>query len=80
MRPSMRAASRSGGRGGDGEGTPGLLPPAPGAGDAGAYDFTAAQAAARVEGVARVLHADAPGLDHALAETLAAQAANAVPS
>jgi electron transfer flavoprotein alpha subunit len=33
----------------------------------------AAQAAARIAGVAKVLHADAPGLNHGLAETVAAQ-------
>src|SRR5512139_3424879 len=33
----------------------------------------AAQAAARIEGVAKVLHADAEGLAHGLAENLAAQ-------
>ena len=37
--------------------------------DAGA----AAQAAARISGVAKVLHADAPQLDHGLAENVAAQ-------
>jgi electron transfer flavoprotein alpha subunit len=40
---------------------------------AGAGASAAAQAAAQIAGVAKVLHADAPGLDHALAETLAAQ-------
>ncbi len=40
---------------------------------AGAGASGAAQAAAQIAGVAKVLHADAPGLDHALAETLAAQ-------
>jgi electron transfer flavoprotein alpha subunit len=33
----------------------------------------AAQAAGRIAGVAKVLHADAPGLDHGLAENVAAQ-------
>jgi electron transfer flavoprotein alpha subunit len=40
---------------------------------AGAGASAAAQAAAQIAGVTRVLHADAPGLNHALAETLAAQ-------
>jgi electron transfer flavoprotein alpha subunit len=40
---------------------------------AGANAAAAAQAAARIAGVAKVLHADAPGLDHGLAETVAAQ-------
>ncbi len=40
---------------------------------AGAGAAGAAQAAAQIAGVAKVLHADAAGLDHALAETLAAQ-------
>jgi len=40
---------------------------------AGASAGAAAQAATQIAGVARVLHADAPGLDHALAETLASQ-------
>jgi len=40
---------------------------------AGTNAGAAAQAAARIAGVAKVLHADAPGLDHGLAETVAAQ-------
>ncbi len=40
---------------------------------AGANAAAAAQAAARIVGVAKVLHADAPGLDHGLAENVAAQ-------
>jgi electron transfer flavoprotein alpha subunit len=40
---------------------------------AGANAAGAAQAASQVAGVAKVLHADAPGLDHGLAENLAAQ-------
>ncbi len=40
---------------------------------AGADAGAAAQAAARIAGVAKVLHADAPGLNHGLAETVAAQ-------
>ncbi|MBP6763423.1 MAG: FAD-binding protein [Rubrivivax sp.] len=40
---------------------------------AGANAGAAAAAAAQVAGVAKVLHADAPGLDHGLAETVAAQ-------
>jgi electron transfer flavoprotein alpha subunit len=40
---------------------------------AGAGAAPAAQAAAQIAGVAKVLHADAPGLAHALAENLAAQ-------
>jgi electron transfer flavoprotein alpha subunit len=40
---------------------------------AGANAGPAAQAAARLAGVAKVLHADAPGLDHGLAENVAAQ-------
>jgi len=40
---------------------------------AGANASAAAQAAAKVAGVAKVLHADAPGLDHGLAENVAAQ-------
>lgn len=40
---------------------------------AGANAQGAAQAAAQIAGVAKVLHADAPGLDHGLAENLAAQ-------
>ena len=40
---------------------------------AGANAAGAAQAAARIAGVAKVLHADAPGLNHGLAETVAAQ-------
>jgi electron transfer flavoprotein alpha subunit len=41
---------------------------------AGAGAAPAAQAAAAVAGVAKVLHADAPTLDHGLAENIAAQA------
>ena len=40
---------------------------------AGANAGAAAAAAAQIAGVAKVLHADAPGLDHGLAENLAAQ-------
>ncbi|MBA4178753.1 MAG: electron transfer flavoprotein subunit alpha [Leptothrix sp. (in: Bacteria)] len=40
---------------------------------AGAGAAAAAAAAAQIAGVAKVLHADAPGLNHALAETTAAQ-------
>ena len=40
---------------------------------AGSGAGTAAAAAAQIAGVAKVLHADAPGLDHGLAETVAAQ-------
>ncbi|MDP1901281.1 MAG: FAD-binding protein [Rubrivivax sp.] len=40
---------------------------------AGSGATGAAQAAAQITGVAKVLHADAPGLNHALAENLAAQ-------
>ena len=40
---------------------------------AGAGATGAAAAAARIAGVAKVLHADAPGLDHGLAENVAAQ-------
>ena len=40
---------------------------------AGAGATAAAAAAAQIAGVAKVLHADAPGLDHGLAETVAAQ-------
>ncbi|MBK9133591.1 MAG: electron transfer flavoprotein subunit alpha/FixB family protein [Betaproteobacteria bacterium] len=40
---------------------------------AGANASAAAQAAAKIAGVAKVLHADAPGLDHGLAENVAAQ-------
>jgi electron transfer flavoprotein alpha subunit len=40
---------------------------------AGSGAAPAAQAAAQIAGVAKVLHADAPGLNHALAENLAAQ-------
>ena len=40
---------------------------------AGANAAAAAQAASRIAGVAKVLHADAPGLDHGLAENVAAQ-------
>ena len=40
---------------------------------AGASAGGAAQAAAQIAGVAKVLHADAPGLDHGLAENVAAQ-------
>jgi electron transfer flavoprotein alpha subunit len=40
---------------------------------AGANAQAAAQAAAQITGVAKVLHADAPALDHGLAENLAAQ-------
>ena len=40
---------------------------------AGANAAAAAQAAAQIAGVTKVLHADAPGLDHGLAESVAAQ-------
>ncbi len=40
---------------------------------AGAGAAAAAAAAAQIAGVAKVLHADAPGLNHGLAETVAAQ-------
>ena len=40
---------------------------------AGAGAAAAAAAAAQITGVVKVLHADAPGLDHGLAETVAAQ-------
>ena len=40
---------------------------------AGANAAGAAQAAAQIAGVSKVLHADAPGLDHGLAENVAAQ-------
>ncbi len=40
---------------------------------AGANAAGAAQAAAQIAGVAKVLHADAPGLNHGVAENLAAQ-------
>ena len=40
---------------------------------AGAGAAAAAAAAAQIAGVAKVLHADAPGLDHGLAESVAAQ-------
>ncbi len=40
---------------------------------AGANAAAAAQAGAGIAGVAKVLHADAPGLDHGLAENVAAQ-------
>ena len=40
---------------------------------AGANAAAAAQAASQIAGVAKVLHADAPGLDHGLAENVAAQ-------
>ena len=40
---------------------------------AGADASAAARAAAQIAGVVKVLHADAPGLDHGLAETVAAQ-------
>ena len=40
---------------------------------AGANAAAAASAAAQIAGVAKVLHADSPGLDHGLAETVAAQ-------
>ncbi|MFN7726580.1 MAG: electron transfer flavoprotein subunit alpha/FixB family protein [Rubrivivax sp.] len=40
---------------------------------AGAGAAAAAAAAAQIAGVAKVLHADAPGLDHGLAENVAAQ-------
>ncbi len=40
---------------------------------AGASATGAAQAAAKIAGVAKVLHADAPGLNHGLAENVAAQ-------
>jgi len=40
---------------------------------AGAGAASAAQAASQIVGVAKVLHADSPGLDHGLAENVAAQ-------
>jgi electron transfer flavoprotein alpha subunit len=40
---------------------------------AGANASAAAQAAARIAGVSKVLHADAPGFEHGLAENMAAQ-------
>jgi electron transfer flavoprotein alpha subunit len=40
---------------------------------AGAGAAAAAQAAAQIAGVAKVLHVDAPGLEHGLAENMAAQ-------
>ena len=40
---------------------------------AGANAAAAAQAATQIAGVSKVLHADAPGLDHGLAESVAAQ-------
>ncbi len=40
---------------------------------AGANAAAAAQAAAQIAGVSKVLHADDPGLDHGLAESVAAQ-------
>jgi electron transfer flavoprotein alpha subunit len=40
---------------------------------AGSGAGAAAQAAAQIAGVSKVLHADAPGLDHGLAENVAAQ-------
>ena len=40
---------------------------------AGANASAAAQSAAQITGVAKVLHADAPTLDHGLAENVAAQ-------
>ena len=40
---------------------------------AGAQAGAAAQAAAQIAGVGKVLHADDPGLDHGLAESVAAQ-------
>jgi electron transfer flavoprotein alpha subunit len=40
---------------------------------AGTGAAAAAQSAAQIAGVAQVLHADAPGLDHGLAENIAAQ-------
>ena len=40
---------------------------------AGTSAAAAAQAAAKIVGVSKVLHADAPGLDHGLAENVAAQ-------
>jgi electron transfer flavoprotein alpha subunit len=40
---------------------------------AGANAGAAAQAATQIAGVSKVLHADAPGLDHGLAESVAAQ-------
>ena len=40
---------------------------------AGSCAAAAAAAAAKIAGVAKVLHADAPGLDHGLAESVAAQ-------
>ena len=40
---------------------------------AGHNAAAAAQAAAQITGVAKVIHADAPGLEHGLAENVAAQ-------
>ena len=40
---------------------------------AGTYAEDAAKAAAQIAGVAKVLHADAPGFEHGLAENVAAQ-------
>ena len=37
------------------------------------HNAAAAQAAAQITGVAKVIHADAPGLEHGLAENVAAQ-------
>ncbi len=47
---------------------------------AGAGAAAAAAAAAQIAGVAKVLHADAPGLDHGLAESVAAQVVEIVRS
>ncbi len=47
---------------------------------AGAGAAAAAQAAAAIPGVAKVLHADAPALDHGLAENVAAQVVALAPA
>ncbi len=47
---------------------------------AGAGAAAAAQAAAAIAGVAKVLHADAPALDHGLAENVAAQVVALAPA
>jgi electron transfer flavoprotein alpha subunit len=46
---------------------------------AGAGAGTAAQAASQIAGVSKVLHADAPGLEHGLAENVAAQVVGLAP-
>ena len=47
---------------------------------AGTNAASAAAAAAQIAGVTKVLHADAPGLDHGLAETVAAQVVALAPA